>query len=117
MTLSSICSRSLSAFTIVLAVLATSSNGQTCSNINPAQGAPVTAAGVQTRVVMNGLRSPRGMVFDTAGNLLVVEQGGGGIRYIKLTDNGGINVCVASSKTLIADNTVSTHNFAYLISC
>ncbi len=81
--------------------------GQACANINPAQGNPVVAPGVQTRVLMNGLRSPRGIVFDTAGNLLIVEQGGGGIRYVKLTDNGGINVCVASSKTLIADNTVS----------
>lgn len=98
--------RSLSILTIVVAIFTTSSNGQTCANINPGQGAPVAAAGVQTRVVMNGLRSPRGVVFDTAGNLLVVEQGGGGIRYIKLTDNGGTNVCVASSKTLIADNTV-----------
>ncbi|KAH6715114.1 hypothetical protein BKA61DRAFT_643028 [Leptodontidium sp. MPI-SDFR-AT-0119] len=99
--------RSLSILTIVVAIFTTSSNGQTCANINPGQGAPVAAAGVQTRVVMNGLRSPRGMVFDTAVNLLVVEQGGGGIRYIKLTDNGGTNVCVASSKTLIADNTLN----------
>ncbi|KAH7310054.1 soluble quino protein glucose/sorbosone dehydrogenase [Rhexocercosporidium sp. MPI-PUGE-AT-0058] len=104
---SSVWARSLSTLAIVLTVFTTSSNGQTCANISPAQGAPVAAPGVQTRVVINGLKSPRGMVFDTAGNLLVVEQGGGGIRYIKLTDNGGINVCVASSKTLIADNTLN----------
>ncbi|CZT50154.1 related to L-sorbosone dehydrogenase [Rhynchosporium secalis] len=100
-------SRPVSAFAIVLAIFTTSSYGQKCATISPAQGAPVTVPGVQTRVVINGLKSPRGMVFDTAGNLLVVEQGGGGIRYIKLTDNGGIDVCLTSSKTLIADNTLN----------
>ncbi|KAF2837424.1 soluble quino protein glucose dehydrogenase [Patellaria atrata CBS 101060] len=73
-----------------------------CQNINPAN--PVTmASGYQSRVILNGLRTPRGIIFDNEGNLLVVEQGGAGVRYIKLTDNGGINVCVQSSKQLIND--------------
>ncbi|KAL2067748.1 hypothetical protein VTL71DRAFT_15844 [Oculimacula yallundae] len=97
----------VSVFTIVFAVFTTSSYGQTCTTINPAQGAPVTAPGVETRVVMNGLHRPRQMVFDTAGNLLVSQRDGGGIVFIKLTDKGGINVCLESNKTLIADDTLN----------
>jgi glucose/arabinose dehydrogenase len=78
---------------------------QTCATINPAN-APTFASGYSGRVVMNGLRAPRGLIFDNEGNMLVTEQGGGGVRYIQLTDNGGTDVCVQSSKQLIADSTV-----------
>lgn len=57
---------------------------------------------------MNGLKTPRGMVFDSQGNLLIVEQGGAGVRLVKLTDGEGTNVCLASSKQLIADASVCT---------
>ena len=67
---------------------------------------PVMASGYTSAVVMNGLKTPREMVFDPLGNLLVIEQGGGGLRRIVLSDNGGIDVCSASSKTLVADATV-----------
>lgn len=85
---------------ISLAALASTALAQTCATINPAFN-PTWGTGFSGRVVMNGLKSPRGIIFDQAGNLLVVESGGGGIRYVKLTDNGGTNVCVASSKQLI----------------
>jgi glucose/arabinose dehydrogenase len=78
---------------------------QTCATINPAF-APTFATGYSGRVVMNGLKSPRGIIFDQQGNMLTSEQGGYGIRYIQLTDNGGTNVCVKSSKQLVADNSV-----------
>lgn len=79
---------------------------QTCASINPAQ-APTFAPGYSGRVVMNGLRTPRGIIFDTQGNLLTTEQGGYGVRYVQLTDNGGTNVCVKSSKQLISDSTIN----------
>jgi hypothetical protein len=60
---------------------------------------------------MNGLKTPRGLIFDTLGNLLVVESGGSGVRYTKLIDNGGTNVCVASSKQLIPERAVSGNPF------
>lgn len=56
---------------------------------------------------MNGLRTPRGIIFDNQGNLLTTEQGGYGVRYIQLTDNGGINVCVKSNKQLISDSSIN----------
>ena len=76
-----------------------------CTTINPANPV-VMASGYQSRVFINGLRTPRGITQDTLGNILVVEQGSG-VRQIKITDNGGINVCAGATKQLISDNTVS----------
>ena len=84
-----------------------------CAVINP-QARPVLASGYTATVVTKGLKTPREIIFDSLGQLLVVEQGGGGVRLIKLTDNGGTDVCVASSKTLINDATVSCTFFATL---
>ncbi|KAF2001674.1 soluble quino protein glucose dehydrogenase [Amniculicola lignicola CBS 123094] len=79
---------------------------QTCATINPAN-APTWASGYSGRVVMNGLRTPRGIIFDNQGNLLTTEQGGYGVRYITLNDYGGTNVCVKSNKQLISDSTIN----------
>lgn len=87
-------------FVLALATFSLSALAQKCATINPAY-APTWGSGFSGRVVLNGLRSPRGLVFDSLNNLLVVEAGGAGVRYIKLTDNGGTDVCVASSKQLI----------------
>jgi hypothetical protein len=94
----------------VMAILLPAILAQTCQNIAPKYD-PVMAPGYASKVVLNGLKNPRGIVFDTLGNLLVVEQAGGGIRQIKFTDNGGINVCVNSSKTIITDTRVRVLNF------
>lgn len=89
-----------------LAGFASIAFAQTCATINPAYN-PTWGAGFSGHVVMNGLKSPRGLVFDNAGNLLVVESGGAGVRYIKLTDNGGTNVCVSTSKQLINERALN----------
>lgn len=94
------------AIIVAFGILAPSALAQTCATINPAQ-APTFAAGYSGRVVMNGLRTPRSIIFDNQGNLLTTEQGGYGVRYIQLTDNGGNNVCVKSNKQLIADSTIN----------
>lgn len=100
---------------IALATLVSKAVGQSCATINPAN-APTFGSGFSGRVVMNGLKSPRGIVFDTEGNLLIVESGGSGVRHVKLTDNGGTNVCVASSKQLISESRVSDGFFGYTTS-
>ncbi|KAF1843864.1 soluble quino protein glucose dehydrogenase [Cucurbitaria berberidis CBS 394.84] len=89
-----------------LAALTPTVLAQTCANIDPAQ-APTFAPGYSGRVVINGLQTPRGIVFDNQGNLLTTERGGYGVRYIRLTDNGGTDVCVESSKQLINDTTIN----------
>lgn len=93
----------VASITTALAVLS-SANGQSCATINPKFPATFTN-GVAAKVMINGLKTPRGIVFDNAGNLLAIEQGGGGVRQIKITDDG-TNVCVASSKQIVNDSTV-----------
>jgi glucose/arabinose dehydrogenase len=90
---------------VAAAVLLPTALAQSCSTISPAH-APTMASGYSSSVVMNGLKSPRGIVWDSAGNLLIVEAGGAGVRWVKLTDNGGTSVCVSSSKQLISDSAV-----------
>ncbi|KAF5373049.1 hypothetical protein D9758_001600 [Tetrapyrgos nigripes] len=79
---------------------------QSCPTIDPAH-APVMATGYESRVVLNGLKSPRHLVFDTLGNLLIAEQDQVGIRYVKLTDNGGLDICAESSEVIIPDTTLN----------
>lgn len=67
---------------------------------------PVMASGYTATVVAKGLKTPREMVFDPLGNMLVVNQGGGGVSRITFTDNGGSDICSSSVKQLINDNTV-----------
>ncbi|KAF9264133.1 soluble quino protein glucose dehydrogenase [Marasmius fiardii PR-910] len=86
----------------VLFLAVAQSAAQSCPTINPVHP-PVMAAGYGARVIINGLKAPRDMVFDTLGNLLIAEQGLVGIRLVKLTDYGGLDVCANSSKVLIPD--------------
>lgn len=71
--------------------------------------------GYAAQVILNELKSPRDIVFDTAGNLLVAEQAGGGIRRVVLSeDESGDSVCVVSSAQLIDDADVSAYTAAGL---
>jgi hypothetical protein len=93
-------------YTLIVALGAVSSTlAQKCATIKPAY-TPTWGAGFSGRVVMNGMKSPRGLTFDSMNNMLVVEAGGAGVRYVKLTDNGGTDVCVTSSKQLIGEKGV-----------
>jgi TrAA12-like len=97
-------------FVLTAGLLLPHVSAQTACTPISAKIAPVVAPGYTATVLMNGLKTPRDLIFDSQGNLLIVEQGGAGVRLVKLTDNGGTNVCVASSKQLIADATVRTSN-------
>ncbi|KAH8686163.1 soluble quino protein glucose/sorbosone dehydrogenase [Tricladium varicosporioides] len=77
-----------------------------CASISP-KANPTMMSGYTAKVVANGLKTPREIIFDPKGNLLVIEQGGGGIKLITLTDNGGTDVCQASAKTLVADRALN----------
>lgn len=92
---------------MAIAALIPQAFAQTCATISPAN-APTFASGYSGRVVMNGLKNPRGLIFDNQGNMLTTEQAAYGVRYIQLTDNGGTDVCVKSNKQLIADSSVCT---------
>jgi glucose/arabinose dehydrogenase len=67
---------------------------------------PKMGLGYNSSVFATGLKTPRGIVVDTAGNVLVVEQNGGSVRRIVVKDQGNI-ACVDTSKVLISDGSVS----------
>ena len=57
-------------------------------------------------LVATGLTKPRGIEFDSHGNLLVVQQNSGIVNLV-LEDHGGICVSVKSSKNVIQNSGVS----------
>jgi glucose/arabinose dehydrogenase len=66
-----------------------------CSSTIAPRHAPSVAPGYSVQVVASGLKDPRGIIFDSQGHLLVVQQGYG-ISVLNLTDDGG--ACVRAGK-------------------
>ena len=56
-------------------------------------------------LVATGLTSPRGILFDNNGNLLVLERGRG-ISWLSFGDDGGACVSVKDMGTVISENDV-----------
>jgi len=75
----------------------------------PAHGDPSIASGWDAQVVATRLNSPRGIIFDQLGQLVVVEKGSG-LRVLKLSDSGGVCVTAYSNTSILADTSVS-HKF------
>jgi hypothetical protein len=92
-----------SAFLGVL--FASTAVAQTCM-MPTARFKPQMDTGWTSTLLINGLKNPRGMVFDQLGNMLVVEQGGG-VAQIKFMELSCGYVCAVSSKSVLADSTVS----------
>ena len=66
------------------------------TNLKASYPAPVVADGWSAQLIVQGLKSPRSVLFDTAGNLLVVDEGSG-IVHLQFTDHG--STCLEVSKT------------------
>jgi glucose/arabinose dehydrogenase len=89
-------------------LLGTVATAQECSGTVAAKGSAVSfAKGYTANVVVNKLTKPRGIIFDTEGNLLVVERGVG-ITAIKLNDLG-LNCVSAGSKIVVIKSTSLNH--------
>ena len=73
-----------------------------CSGAGTAAFQGVLASGWKGTKVLGGLTSPRSIVFDTAGNMLVV-QSGKGISYHVMSPDG----CVTSTKMLVSLNSLN----------
>src|SRR4051812_15804275 len=56
-------------------------SAQTCTTLSYTFPQPSMAAGYRAQLVATGLRTPRAIVFDTAGYLLVAERGAGISRF------------------------------------
>jgi glucose/arabinose dehydrogenase len=79
----------------------------TCtSSIAPQHAAPSVAPGFRVQVVANGLRDPRGIVFDSEGGLLVVEQAHG-ISRLRLSGDGACVKVDGDIQRVVEDDTVS----------
>jgi len=89
---------------------AQSSSGSASAACSPTltagYAAPSVASGYAARLIATGLTSPRGIKFDTQGNLLVVEEGVG-ITALRLEDGSGSCVGVASQDTVISDESLN----------
>ncbi|KAK4186195.1 soluble quino protein glucose/sorbosone dehydrogenase [Podospora australis] len=82
--------------------VAAQSAGQ-CSGVT-GRYQPRMGAGYKYSVLATGLRQPRHIAIDSAGNLLVAEGGAQSVRRIVLRDQGDI-VCAQSNSQLSGTNT------------
>ncbi len=73
-----------------------------CSSTLQSKATPSVAPGYVARLVANKLESPRGIKFDDAGNLLVVESGVG-VTALKIRDDGEGCFSSPSRKTVVSD--------------
>lgn len=98
---------------LAIAALSASAQAQTsiaqasCSpTLTAKNGAPSVASGYVVRLVANNLTLPRGIKFDTQGNLLVVEQGVG-ITALTIVDAGKDCLSVGSRKEVVNEATLN----------
>ncbi|KAK3068855.1 hypothetical protein LTR53_013262 [Teratosphaeriaceae sp. CCFEE 6253] len=99
--------------TLLSAVNAQSSIASaSCSpTLTASYAAPSVAAGYVARLVANNLTDPRGIIVDSQGALLVVEQDVG-ITALSLVDSGQDCISVGSRSTVINDPTLN-HGIAF----
>ncbi|RYP10055.1 hypothetical protein DL764_000913 [Monosporascus ibericus] len=82
-----------------------------CENVlRPSYSPPVPGSGWTARLIATELTSPRGMLFDSNNNLLVVEQGAG-IRRLSFAD-GGDTCLELTQMTWVLEDERLTHGIA-----
>ncbi|KAK7942884.1 uncharacterized protein PG986_011997 [Apiospora aurea] len=96
----------------VLFAVRTAAQQYGCPNVlKPSYQAPVVGSGWTAQLIAKDLKDPRGIIFDTKGHLLVVEQGSG-IKRLTFDDKG--NTClVQSGSETIVDNEDLNHGIAF----
>jgi glucose/arabinose dehydrogenase len=79
-----------------------------CANVlTPAYSPlPAVASGWQSQLVAGGLKKPRSIEFDSAGNLLVLDSGKGVVR-LTFNDGGATCLQVNQQQLLVNQTTVS----------
>jgi glucose/arabinose dehydrogenase len=98
---------------VLTAKAQSSSTAAPCpSSIAPAHGAPSVAPGFRVQVVANNLRDPRSLQFDSAGGLLVVEQGHG-ISRLTLTGDGACVRQTGATQSVVENDKVSYYKYGY----
>ncbi|KAK7991872.1 hypothetical protein PG996_013115 [Apiospora saccharicola] len=83
-----------------------------CPNVlKPSYQAPVVGSGWTAQLIAKDLKDPRGIIFDTKGHLLVVEQGTG-IKRLNFDDKGGTCLVQSGSETIV-NNRDLNHGIAF----
>jgi glucose/arabinose dehydrogenase len=93
---------------VVLTARAQTTASACASSIAPQNAAPSVAPGFRVEVVANGLRDPRGIMFDAEGGLLVVEQRHG-VSRLRLEGDGPCVRVNGDVQRVIEDESVSAH--------
>ncbi|GAB1317098.1 Soluble quino protein glucose/sorbosone dehydrogenase [Madurella fahalii] len=76
---------------------------QSCAGVS-GRYQPRMGSGYRYSVLATGLRQPRHITVDSAGNLLVAEGGSQGVRRLVLQDQGDI-VCAQSNTQIVSGST------------
>jgi glucose/arabinose dehydrogenase len=82
------------------------------SSIAPAHGAPSVAPGFRVQVIANNLRDPRGIAFDSAGGLLVVERGHG-ISRVQLSGDGACVKQTGATQKVVENEAVRCCGYGF----
>jgi glucose/arabinose dehydrogenase len=90
---------------VLLALVATAQAQSACASSLRPTATPKLAAGWEARLVANGLTTPRGIIFDSAGRLIISQQGNG-LVHLALNDGGGTCISVSKKTNLISNNAV-----------
>jgi len=90
------------------ALAQSTTSSSACPTFSPAYPAPVVASGWQAQLIATGLSTPRSILFDSNGHLLVV-QSGYGVVNLELADSGGTCISVANKTYLINSTDVSVY--------
>ncbi|KAG7293886.1 hypothetical protein NEMBOFW57_003946 [Staphylotrichum longicolle] len=93
----------LTGVVVLASMLIPEAAAQSCSGVT-GRYQPKMGSGYRSSVLATGLRQPRHIVVDSAGNLLVAEGGSQGVRRLVLQDNGNI-VCVQSNTQIVSGST------------
>ncbi|KAF2704490.1 soluble quino protein glucose dehydrogenase [Pleomassaria siparia CBS 279.74] len=91
------------ATTTITTTTAATVSATACSSTIAPRYTPLVASGYSVQVVASGLSAPRGIIFDSEGHLLVVQQGYG-ISSLNLTDDGGACVRAGEPTDVIRDD-------------
>ena|ERR1700753_3306885 len=75
------------------------------AKFSPKTGTPKMSHGFTARVLGNGFSNPRGLAFDSAGHLLLVEKNRGVIALTLEEEGGCVNI--AKRGTVVAESSVS----------
>ncbi|KAK6355465.1 hypothetical protein TWF696_004562 [Orbilia brochopaga] len=112
---------------LAVAAVASLAAAQTCNVLSYTFPAPVMASGYRSQLVATGLGTPRAIVFDTAGNLLVARRGTGITRFqvgscgtlqnqqVIISDttlNHGLTIS-ADGRTVFASSSTTAFSWSY----